>query len=331
MSNRADKIKEFHKQQIKDFFFRTHSASKKELSKATGISQTTCTTILQELLAEEYLKQGLNREATGGRPEKCYVLNKNNAFYCLVWIQRVATGIINSIKVLNQGQEEIYQQDFPAFTWQMEDFVSQLQKVSDLHLPIKAMAISIPGIIEGNNVLTCDIEELTGCPLVDTLKQYFPVDIVIENDVNLAVIGQHGQESSIAFLFQAPSACAGSGIILNNQLYRGKSLFAGEICHLDNCKSWSKALSSREEAQEQLYRYINAIICMWNPEKLAIYSAFEPDESKLRQWLKDNFMPIHHPVLEVLDSMDRPLFKGLLEIAYDSQRSHIQLGEFKRF
>lgn len=192
MSNRADKIKEFHKQQIKDFFFRTHSASKKELSKATEISQTTCTTILQELLAEEYLKQGLNREATGGRPEKCYVLNKNNAFYCLVWIQRVATGIINSIKVLNQGQEIVYQQDFPASTWQMEDFVSQLQRVFDLHLPIKAMAISIPGVIEGNNVLTCDIEELAGCPLVDTLKQYFPVDIVIENDVNLAVIGQHG-------------------------------------------------------------------------------------------------------------------------------------------
>lgn len=331
MSNRADKIKAYHKQQIKDFFFRNHTASKKEVSSATGISQTTCTTILQELLAEAYLLQGENRAAQGGRPEKCYLLHKQAACYCLVWIQRVPTGIINSFRVLNQGQELLYQQDFPAAVWQLPDFYQQLDEVFALGYPIKALAVSIPGVIDGTNVITCDIAQLVDCPLVTLLQERYAADIIIENDVNLAVIGQHKDESSIAFLFQAPSAGAGSGIILNNQLYRGKSLFAGEICHLDNCKAHRKALISREYAQEQLHIFMNAIICMWNPEKLAIYSAFEPDAAELQSWMEQHFMPIHHPVLEVLDAMDEPLFRGLLEVAYDSQRSHIQLSEFKRF
>ena len=47
------------------------------LSEQTGISKTTCTTILKELLEEQFIVQIENNASTGGRPSKQYQLNKD--------------------------------------------------------------------------------------------------------------------------------------------------------------------------------------------------------------------------------------------------------------
>ena len=68
----------------------------------------------------------------------------------------------------------------------------------------------------------------------DILDQY-EIPFIIENDVNLAVVGYHTVEESVVFLYQPGSMYSGCGIMLDGQLYRGSTLFAGEVGYLNGC------------------------------------------------------------------------------------------------
>ena len=77
MAYQTKQLKKFHIQTIKNFFYQEKIGNKNILSEQTGISKTTCTTILKELLEEQFIVQIENNASTGGRPSKQYQLNKD--------------------------------------------------------------------------------------------------------------------------------------------------------------------------------------------------------------------------------------------------------------
>ena len=87
MAASSEKLKQVNKQSIKDYFYEVKFSNKNQLAQATGISKTTCTTLIKELMEEGFLKQTENNESTGGRPSKGYELNKDFYHVCLIMIQ----------------------------------------------------------------------------------------------------------------------------------------------------------------------------------------------------------------------------------------------------
>ena len=87
MAYKSDDLKQFHVQKIKDYFYDHHEGSKALLSEETGISKTTCTTILKEMEAQGFLMQKACYASTGGRPGKQYQLNKDYQHSCLIDIK----------------------------------------------------------------------------------------------------------------------------------------------------------------------------------------------------------------------------------------------------
>jgi predicted NBD/HSP70 family sugar kinase len=98
--------------------------------------------------------------------------------------------------------------------------------------------VGIPGAIDprtGRVSLTPNIAGLEDFDVLDFLRGRFGPDVAIENDVNLAVLGEHALGCAshcrnAAFL--ALGTGVGLGLLINEKLYRGACGSAGEIADL---------------------------------------------------------------------------------------------------
>jgi glucokinase len=103
---------------------------------------------------------------------------------------------------------------------------------------LRAMAVGAPGITNPDDGIVIATSYLMGwrdVPLRGLLEAEFGVPVAIENDVNLAAIGElHAgmAEGTPDFVFLAIGTGIGAGIVLNGQLHRGTVWTAGEIGYM---------------------------------------------------------------------------------------------------
>lgn len=101
-----------------------------------------------------------------------------------------------------------------------------------------ALAAGAPGVTDVDSGMVIATSYLMGwrdVPLRDLLKSNFELPVAIENDVNLAALGEHragAARGESNFVFVAIGTGIGAGIIVNGSLHRGHSFTAGEIGYM---------------------------------------------------------------------------------------------------
>jgi glucokinase len=111
----------------------------------------------------------------------------------------------------------------------------------DINAPqgaLRSIAVGVPGITDVDNGVVVATSYLMGwqnIPLRARLEQELSVAAAIDNDVNLAAIGESWMGVAKAardFVFLAIGTGIGAGIMLNGQPYRGSCWAAGEIGYM---------------------------------------------------------------------------------------------------
>lgn len=103
---------------------------------------------------------------------------------------------------------------------------------------LAGIGIGVPSPVdpEGGTLLICpNIPYWTGLRLGTTLRDYFSVPIEIENDVNIATLGEYWKGSAQDcknFFFIALGTGIGGGAFINGRLHSGSNFCAGEIGYL---------------------------------------------------------------------------------------------------
>ncbi len=98
------------------------------------------------------------------------------------------------------------------------------------------IGVGVPGVVtaEGEVMLAPNIG-WTRFPLLATLRSAFAVPVVVENDVNMAALGEYrygAGQGSASMICIAVGTGIGSGIVLNGQLVRGHRYGAGEVGYM---------------------------------------------------------------------------------------------------
>lgn len=328
MAYKADQLKKLHRQKVKDYFYQNKVCNKNMLSADTGISKTTCTTILKELIEEGFITQVENSASTGGRPSKQYQLYKDYGHSCLIHLKNGEV-IEVELEVRNLYSEELFHvvEKFSVFS--MKYFYEMLDEVFAKDAKITTIALSIPGVIDHRNrVVSCDIENLAGRNIEILLAAKYDVRVVIENDVNLAVLGYHKGERSLAFLYQPKKMYTGCGIMLNHQLYRGSTLFAGEVGYL---MPYAGIEPKDDKSAKEILNYqLTALICVLNPEIIVIYSYYPYSEGEIVEELKKSIALQHLPKIQIAEELEPYVFEGLMEASIDIQRNHLKVKEVRK-
>jgi glucokinase len=110
--------------------------------------------------------------------------------------------------------------------------------MQEAHAPpeqLLALAAGAPGVVDqdrGVVVWAPNLEGWVQVPMRDLLQHALGVPVMVENDVNLAILGEHWRgaargHDTCAFLFVGTGI--GAGILIDGSLHRGHHSMAGEI------------------------------------------------------------------------------------------------------
>ncbi|MFC5905978.1 ROK family protein [Streptacidiphilus monticola] len=112
-----------------------------------------------------------------------------------------------------------------------------------------AVGVGTPGVVDAEGVvrLGTALHGWTGLDLGARLRRSFRCPVMVENDANLAAIGEHWQGAAVGMddvVYVLAGLSPGAGSIINGRLHRGFGGAAGEIGSLH--------LLGREDAPAQL-------------------------------------------------------------------------------
>lgn len=221
---------------------RDRSVSRAELARGTGLSKQTISEVMRDLERDGWVREDGQIQGSVGRSAVTYALRPDAAF-----VLGIDLGGTKLHVALADLQGEIVAESIESTSCdggdavvtqigRMLDALLQRASVSAQHL--RGGVMGSPGIVDpasGSIVFAPNIPGLDCLDVRAALRKRLGIDVVIENDVNLAAIGEHWRGNSRkarSFAFIAVGTGIGMGIFSDGYLVRGARGAAGEIAYL---------------------------------------------------------------------------------------------------
>jgi predicted NBD/HSP70 family sugar kinase len=241
--------------------------SRAEISRRSGISKPTVSLALQRLLEGGLVRETAND--TGGPtygavyfepvPEAALVLGLDLG-------ARFLRGAIADLSgdVRARKDVEVMGADAEQALESILDLRRSLTETTDLPTDlIDTVVVGVPGVVErpnGNISLATNVPGLEGTDFHAALVDELGRDVIVENDINLAALGEQARGVARGvddFVFLSIGTGLGAGLVLGGDLHRGHNGAAGEMDYalagiaqeVDPCADAVAALAERLSAE----------------------------------------------------------------------------------
>jgi glucokinase len=223
---------------------RTHSpCSRADLVRLSGLTAPTVSAAIAALQRRGLVSQLGEGVSNGGRPPSLLEFNAQSGYVVGVDIGgssvRVALADLTG-KIVRRWSAQLNSDRTPQ---RVTDVIAEGVTVVRERQGIQAkkilmIAAGAPGITDVHSGRVLSAPNLTkwrDVPLRDLLREKTHIPSTIENDVNLAALGESwcGVASEFRdFVFLAIGTGVGAGIVVNGQLHHGANWSAGEVGYL---------------------------------------------------------------------------------------------------
>ena len=225
------------------------SATKVELSHTLGISFPTISKFLAQMEKDgEIILVGLDG-SSGGRRAKRYRYNPEHMLGLAIFLEKTETNytIFNCVgEVKEQGKAPSVLMDdgLNLLTTCIENIMTKYSKIS-------SMAIGVPGSVDSGRIFYIPgYEQFQNFDLKGYYEEQFSIPVVVENDMNAAVLGYHNNrgikdKQSLIYLYSGQNG-PGAGIMINGDVVRGSTFFSGEVSFVPqyNDRNFRQALEN---------------------------------------------------------------------------------------
>ena len=252
---------------VRACFYQGGIWTKNALSEKTGLSLAGTTNILKYLLEEEEIILSGKAVSKVGRKSKQYIMNPDKFHIgCVIaaygkWSHSLWTA---SYKL---NGECIFREQADDTTLDADFVLNMTQKMVEKDPLIRCITVSVPGVVSGGVINTCDIDALENTALEEMMRERFAMPVALENDVNTAAAGfaaKHRNHQNLVLIYQPEVSLVGSGIMINRKLYQGSSGAAGEIKHM--------AVKDNDDARSILIAQMQNLCAVLNPSLIGWYS-----------------------------------------------------------
>ncbi len=225
-----------HSRLILELVAKGEAVSRSQLASALGIAASTAGLKVQGLLDAGLLREDGVATSRGGRPARILRISDGGGDILTVDLgggharigRHSVSGTLQRTLTI-----PVVLADGPEPT--LESIARALVEISP-NGAIRAIGVSLPGPVD----ITTGVVELPsrmpgwqGFRVGEALADRFGVPVVVDNDANLAALGEHVARfgaSRHSITVKAGTAI-GSGIIVDGRLHRGASFAAGDISH----------------------------------------------------------------------------------------------------
>ena len=211
-----------------------------DLGKELNFSVPTVTKMVGELIEDGIVMDFGKMETPGGRRPNIYGLNQSSGYFIGVDIsqKRVHIGLINFKGDLIDEQMDIsFEEAHPHERFErlceiIEDFMSHTVVPRD---KILSIGINISGRVNPQTGHSYSFFYFDERPLTEMFEEKLGIDVSIDNDSRAMAYGEYIKgrvQAEKNIIYVNVGWGLGLGIIVNGQLYYGKSGFSGEFGHI---------------------------------------------------------------------------------------------------
>jgi glucokinase len=241
---------------------REHSpCSKADLVRFSGLSAPTVSSAVAYLESLNLVENLGDGESSGGRPPEMIRFHANRGYVAGVDIGgtrlRMVLADLNGQIVAQWATQFTERQRTPKAVCTLihDGLKTMCQDASTSVKKVLDMTVGAPGVtnVDSGVVLSApNLRDWNKVPLRTMLERATGIATTVENDTNLAAVGEHwrGSASGVEdFLFIALGTGVGAGIFLRGRLHHGANWSAGEIGYASVSGQARQALEVRSPGQ----------------------------------------------------------------------------------
>ncbi|MGV1828173.1 ROK family transcriptional regulator [Agrobacterium vitis] len=225
-----------------DILLHQGPTSRADLAKKTGLSKQTMSEVIRTLETAGWVRVKGIVSGKVGRSAVTYEVAPDAGF--VIGMDIGATTI--RVAIADIAGTIVHEVEKPAGEHGGEALLAHVSGIVEASLKkarvsrskVLLAAVAMPGVIDpetGRLSLAPNLSEIGSLDVIKALQGIFRCDVIIENDVNAAVIGESWKGSGIGLdsvAFVSLGTGIGLGVLFNGKLMRGAKGAAGEIGYL---------------------------------------------------------------------------------------------------
>ncbi len=215
--------------------------SRADIVKATGLQPGTVSAIVNWLIKEKLIYEGVEGPSSGGRPPKYLHVNAESAY-----VLAIDLGVKESIYAVSDFNGRILTQRSVLTEGEAENFLRSLSR--EIHALVRtqyprarveAVGVSVPGLVDraaGALIVSPNLG-WRDVPVRALLEEELDLPVYVENDANAAAFaelwyGPLDEVSARTLLCVLVVEGLGTGLIINGELHVGTSIGLGGFGHM---------------------------------------------------------------------------------------------------
>ncbi|MDF2613307.1 MAG: hypothetical protein K0S71_1093 [Clostridia bacterium] len=269
-------IKEVNINLVRKVLKEKGQATKQQIAEETGLSTVTVGSVLQQLIKENEVFEAELSSSRGGRPAKQFQYNNDFALVLTLFPYEAEGNIVIHCMVANLSGESIFEKNEEVSHIDLESLEHMINPLMSTYPAISAIGIGLPAVESNGKIVVSDYKALIGISLTSHFNDLYQRPVIIENDVNAAVVGFVKRKElirghAVVYLYFPDKYPPGAGIFIDGKLYRGKGNFAGEVSNIPVGVSWSESLyQSFEELCDAIAKLIIIMSSVLSPEHIVL-------------------------------------------------------------
>jgi N-acetylglucosamine repressor len=232
-------LKEQNRSLVFRVIFEHLSISRAEIARVTGLTRTTVSDIVADLLAETLVKEIGTGSSMGGKSPILLSLADDSRY--LIGLDLAHNNFCGAIVNLRGDIREMI--TLPTHELNAEKSLQAVYAILDKltsagYAPLVGIGVGTPGLVNSHQGIVKQAVNLAwrDLPLAQLLQDRYNLPVYLNNDCQAAAMGEliygRGGHSAQNMIVIRAGHGIGSGIILNGELFHGDSGSAGEIGHL---------------------------------------------------------------------------------------------------
>lgn len=234
-------MRSINRSAVLDVLRQNSPIARSQIANRLNISLPTVMRVVDDLIAEDLVRPQGSSEATKGRPRS--LLEFNGKAHAVVGIDLGGTRMFGALADLSGTIQHELRSPLNASDRDssLQYLCNLIQSLLDAPRPpgqrIRGIGVGAPGVTLCREGIVTWAPSLgwRDLPLRDILREHFNLPVWVENDVNLAALGELGYgagQGARDLVCIAIGTGIGAGIIIDGSLYRGHNEASGEIGYM---------------------------------------------------------------------------------------------------
>ncbi len=240
-SNNPHILRSINRSTVLELIRASQPISRTQIARRSGISLPTVMRVVDDLILEKLVKFSGLSESTGGRPPT--LLELDSHCNSVIGLDLGGTRMFGAVADIGGHiQTELYvahrEGGNQNYIRSLIDLIEQL--LAAPHPPeqaVRGIGVGVSGVTLTDQGVVAFAPNLNwyDLPLRQILTDQFNLPVFIDNDVNMAALGEYAFGAGRGCLNMATITVGtgvGAGIIIDGALYRGRNQAAGEIGYM---------------------------------------------------------------------------------------------------